>query len=115
MAIERERWEVRAEGGVGSLWFGKSSTEVAKALLVSEPEARIGGPYEQEDFPSGVKAFYAAGNLVCVALDAVTGPQVLRAGFPLAGRDPARAPNSCWTMLQSVGTQCSTPLTIHLP
>ena len=89
--VERERWEQRAEcGGVGPLRFGMSPAEVAQALLVSEPEARVGGPYGQEDFPGGVKAFYDAGKLACVALDAVTGPQVFLAGFPLAGRDPAQ-------------------------
>ncbi|MCT9114332.1 hypothetical protein N4G69_54570 [Streptomyces mirabilis] len=89
-SVERERWELRAEGGVGPLWFGMSPAEVAEALLVSEPEARAGGPYRQEDFPGGVKAFYDVGKLACVALDAVAGPQVFLAGFPLAGSDPAQ-------------------------
>ncbi|MFR9798868.1 hypothetical protein ACL02U_23700 [Streptomyces sp. MS06] len=90
-SVERERWELRAEGGVGPLRFGMSPAEVAEALLVSEPEARVGGRYEQEDFPGGVKAFYDVGKLACVALDAVAGPQVFLADFPLAGSDPARA------------------------
>ncbi|MFI9268616.1 hypothetical protein ACIG5C_30145 [Streptomyces werraensis] len=42
----------------------------------------------QENFPDGVKAFYDGGRLACVALDAVTGPQVYLSGFPLAGSDP---------------------------
>ncbi|MFE5109500.1 hypothetical protein [Streptomyces sp. NPDC056663] len=87
--VQREFWELRAEGSVGPLQFGMSPAEVAEALLVSEPEARGGAAYEQEDFPGGVKAFYDAGKLACVALDAITGRQVLLAGFPLAGRDPA--------------------------
>ncbi|MGW6485604.1 hypothetical protein [Streptomyces sp. NPDC055056] len=87
--MERERWEMRAEGGVGPLSFGMCPDEVAEALMVSETETWVGGPYEQEDFSGGVKAFYAAGKLVCVALDAVAGPQVFLAGFPLAGSDPA--------------------------
>ncbi|MEY7975039.1 hypothetical protein AB8O53_01605 [Streptomyces pilosus] len=33
-------------------------------------------------------AFYDAGRLACVALDAVTGPQVFLSGFPLTGSDP---------------------------
>ncbi|MEU2165977.1 hypothetical protein QRN89_35480 (plasmid) [Streptomyces chengbuensis] len=37
------------------------------------------------------KVFYDAGELACVALDAVTGPQVFLAGFALAGRDPEQA------------------------
>lgn len=87
---ERERWESRPDIGVGPLFFGMSPAEVAEALLVSEPESRVGGPYDQEDFPDGVKAFYDAGRLACVALDAVIGPQVWLAGFPLAGSDPGR-------------------------
>ncbi|MFE2853905.1 hypothetical protein ACFXJO_22600 [Streptomyces lavendulae] len=85
---ERERWELRPDTGVGPLLFGMTPAEVAEALRVSGPEARNGGPYGQEDFPDGVKAFYDAGRLACVALDAVTGPQVWLAGFPLAGSDP---------------------------
>ncbi|MFF4756865.1 hypothetical protein ACWD5R_44765 [Streptomyces sp. NPDC002514] len=87
---ERERWELRSGVGVGPLHFGMSPAEVAEALLVSEPQARIGGPYEQEDFSDGVKAFYDAGKLACVALDAVMGPQVFLADFPLAGGDPGQ-------------------------
>jgi hypothetical protein len=64
-----------------------SPAEVAEALMVSEPLARVGGRYGQENFPDGVKAFYDAGELGCVALDAVIGPQVVMAGFPLAGSD----------------------------
>ncbi|MFD7257974.1 hypothetical protein [Streptomyces sp. NPDC059874] len=89
--VERERWELRFEGGVGPLRFGMSPAEVAEALLVAEPQAWVGGPYGQEDFPDGVKAFYDAGKLACVALDAVTGPQVFLAGFPLAGSDLAQS------------------------
>ncbi|MEU8926095.1 hypothetical protein AB0D10_35045 [Kitasatospora sp. NPDC048545] len=65
-----------------------SPADVAEALMVSEPRSRVGGPYGQEDFPNGVKAFYDVGRLACVALDAVIGPQVWLAGFPLAGSDP---------------------------
>ncbi|MDI9835299.1 hypothetical protein [Streptomyces sp. KAU_LT] len=84
---ERECWELRSGAGVGPLRFGMSPAAVADALGVSGPQARPGGPYAQEDFPGGVKAFYDAGMLACVALDAVTGPQVFLAGFPLAGSD----------------------------
>jgi hypothetical protein len=85
---EREQWELRPGIGVGPLLYGMTPAEVAEALLVSEPESRLGGPYGQEDFSDGVKAFYDAGQLACVALDAVIGPQVWLAGFPLAGSDP---------------------------
>ncbi|WP_406841611.1 hypothetical protein ACICHK_42195 (plasmid) [Streptomyces sp. AHU1] len=85
---ERECWELRSGAGVGPLRFGMSPAEVAQALLVFGPQERVGGPYAQEDFPDGVKAFYDAGELACVALDAVTGPQVFLSGFPLAGSDP---------------------------
>lgn len=63
--------------------------EVARALS-REPVARAGGPYGQQDYPNGVKAFYDVGRLACVALDAVVGPQAFLAGFPLAGSDPGR-------------------------
>ncbi|WP_181384363.1 hypothetical protein [Streptomyces sp. NWU49] len=86
--MERERWEIRPGAGVGPLHFGMSPAEVAEALLVSGPQERVGGPYEQEDFRNGVKAFYEASRLACAALDAVTGPQVFLSGFPLAGSDP---------------------------
>ncbi|MFE1406906.1 hypothetical protein ACFW5D_25270 [Streptomyces sp. NPDC058770] len=84
---ERERWELRPDIGVGPLLFGMSPGEVAEALLVTEPESRVDGPYGQENFSDGVKAFYDAGRLACVALDAVIGPQVWLADFPLAGSD----------------------------
>ncbi|MFI8304438.1 hypothetical protein ACIF80_13435 [Streptomyces sp. NPDC085927] len=64
---------------------------MADAMGVSEPQKRVGGPYGQEDFADGVKVFHDAGKAVCIALDAVTGPQVLLAGFALAGRDPEQA------------------------
>ena len=87
----RERWELLPGDGVGPLRFGMSPVEVADALRVSEPQKLVGGLYGQEDFADGVKVFYDAGELACVALDAVTGPQVLLAGFALAGRDPEQA------------------------
>ncbi|SHL17946.1 hypothetical protein [Actinacidiphila paucisporea] len=73
---------------MGPLQFGMSPAEVARALLAPEAQERVGGPYAQEDFADGLKAFYDAGKLACVALDAVTGPQVFLSGFPLAGSDP---------------------------
>lgn len=87
---ERERWELQPDIGVGPLRFGMSPVEVAEALLVSAPQARVGGEYGQEDFAGGVKAFYDEGKLACVALDAVVGPQVFLAGFPLAGSHPGQ-------------------------
>ncbi|MEV0173065.1 hypothetical protein AB0I00_18350 [Streptomyces sp. NPDC050803] len=87
---ERERWELLPEVGLGPLRFGMSAGEVADALQVAGPLRHVGRPYGQEDFADGVKVFYDAGKLACVALDAVTGPQVLLAGFALAGRDPGQ-------------------------
>ncbi|MGW0837437.1 hypothetical protein [Streptomyces prunicolor] len=91
MSGERERWELLPEVGLGPLRLGMTPTEAADALQVPGPHERVGGPYAQEDFADGVKVFYDAGRLACVALDAVTGPQVLLAGTPLAGHDPERA------------------------
>ncbi|MFD5858388.1 hypothetical protein [Streptomyces chartreusis] len=68
-----------------------SQADVAEALQASGPLQRADGPYAQEDFADGVKVFYEEGRMACVALDAVTGPQVLLAGFALAGRDPEEA------------------------
>lgn len=112
---ERECWELRSGAGVGPLQFGMSPAEVAQALLVPGPQERAGSPYAMEDLPNGVKAFYDAGKLACVALDAVTGPQVFLSGFPLAGSDPSRASSSCWTTLRSMGTVCSTRLMTRFP
>lgn len=111
---ERECWELRSGVGVGPLQFGMSPAGVAQALSVS-PQERVGGPYAQEDFPDGVKTFYDAGKLACVALDAVTGPQVFLSGFPLAGSDPSGGSSSCWTTLRSMGTGCSIRLMTRFP
>lgn len=59
---ERERWELRTVEGVGPLKFGMSPAEVADALLVSGPLVRVGGPYDPEDFPGGVKACGCSGQ-----------------------------------------------------
>ncbi|MFE3412852.1 hypothetical protein ACFXMT_32410 [Streptomyces mirabilis] len=88
---ERERWESLPNVGVGPLRFGMSSAEVADALQVSGPQERAGGPYRREDFADGVATFYDAGKLACVALDALTGPQVYLAGFALGGPRPEQA------------------------
>nr|WP_205614893.1 hypothetical protein [Streptomyces chartreusis] len=85
---ERECWELLAGLGVGPLRFGMSQADVAESLQASGPLQRVDGPYAQEDFADGVKVFYEEGKMACVALDAVTGPQVLLAGFALAGSDP---------------------------
>lgn len=112
---ERECWELRSGGGVGPLQFGMSPTEVARALLVPEPQERVGGPYAQEDFADGLKAFYDAGKLACVALDAVTGPQVFLPGFPLAGSDPEQGQQFLLDHAADMGTACSTRLMTRFP
>jgi len=55
---ERVRWELLPEVGLGPLRFGMSPAEVAGALQVAGPHEWVGGPYGQEDFADGVKAFY---------------------------------------------------------
>ncbi|MGW2657393.1 hypothetical protein ACWC1D_27500 [Streptomyces sp. NPDC001478] len=45
----------------------------------------VDGPYGQEDYPDGVKAFYDEDRLACVAFDAAVGPQIVLSGFELAG------------------------------
>ncbi|MFD8375348.1 hypothetical protein ACFV2Z_31960 [Streptomyces sp. NPDC059688] len=76
---------------MGALRFEMSPADVADALRRGGPPTQMGGPYGQEEFADGVSVFYDAGKLACIALDAVTGPQVLLAGFALAGRDPQQA------------------------
>lgn len=68
-----------------------SSAEVTDALQVSGPQERAGGPYRWEDFADGVAAFYDAGKLACVALDAVTGAAIRGRGSVSMTR-PAAAP-----------------------
>ncbi|MFF5491962.1 hypothetical protein [Streptomyces aquilus] len=87
----REHWQLLPGAGLGPLRFGMSPAEVVDALWASEPQKRVDGPHEQEDFANEVKVFYDAGKLACFALDAVMGPQVLLAGFALAGRDAEQA------------------------
>ncbi|MFC0052276.1 hypothetical protein [Streptomyces actinomycinicus] len=87
----REHWELLPGAGVGALRFGMSAADVAAALRVGGPPTQVGGPYGQEAFADGVTVFYDAGTLACIALDAVTGPQVLLAGFALGGSDPQQA------------------------
>jgi hypothetical protein len=86
---KRELWEARFDVGVGPLRFGMTPAGVAQ-VLSCEPQPRAGGPYGEEDYPNGVRAFYDAESLACVALDAVVGPQAFLAGFPLEGSDPGR-------------------------
>lgn len=87
----RECWEPLPGLGVGPLRFGMGQAEVAEALQVSGPHQQARGPYAQEDFADGVKVFYDEDKLACVAMDAITGPQVFLAGYALAGRDPEEA------------------------
>ncbi|UXY33278.1 hypothetical protein [Streptomyces albidocamelliae] len=84
----REHWELLPGAGVGALRFEMSRADVADTLRACGPPKQAGGPYGQEEFADGVSVFYDAGTLACVALDAFTGPQVLLAGFALAGRTP---------------------------
>ncbi|MFF4344709.1 hypothetical protein ACFY00_32915 [Kitasatospora sp. NPDC001540] len=124
-ADERESWELVAAAGVGPLRFEMSPAEVAQALGVEEPLARVGGPYGQEDFADGVKAFYdpETGGLACVALDAVSGPQVFLAGVPLGGGDPGRgqeflleyaSENEHWILFTPDGSLALTDLGVLL-
>lgn len=88
---EREHWELLPALGVGPLRFGMSPAEVTDALQAPS-RALVEGPYAQQNFTDGVKVFfYDEGMLTCVAMDAVTGPQVFLADFALAGRDPEQA------------------------
>lgn len=109
---DREQWALAPTVGVGPLRFGMTSREVADALAPHAISAAKGSSIDNSDLWSlttsedqwsphfrprwfqfstlGVTTHYS--NIYClevVAVDALTGPQVLLDGVPLTGRVPS--------------------------
>jgi hypothetical protein len=89
----RVRWEFAPPLEIGPLRLGMSPDEVAEVL--AEPgRLRFGGGVPagqcQEWYREvGVTAYYASGQLACVAVDALSGPRVTLDGTSLVARVPA--------------------------
>ncbi|SNY53153.1 hypothetical protein [Paractinoplanes atraurantiacus] len=87
---ERAQWTVTPLVSVGPLSFGATHGEVVAALDGEKASITFGGPPEEAHFDdAGVTTYYAGGRLYCVAVDALSGPQVLLEGTALAGRAPS--------------------------
>lgn len=98
---DRVQWEMFPGEGVGPLRFGLSHDEVAKEVAdVLSPLSTRGGygsPVVSSEFAlvgahvaPAVTAYYDAGRLACVAVNALRGPQVTLDGLRLVGRVPSR-------------------------
>ncbi|MGA5217110.1 hypothetical protein ACPCAE_13690 [Streptomyces cinereoruber] len=90
---ERAEWTFTPYVGVGPLHFGMTSEEIADALGERPPPSRPGEDRQPRcvDFTgSGIRALFRDGRLGCVAVDALTGPQVRLDGAPLTGCVPSR-------------------------
>jgi hypothetical protein len=102
----RERWDYAPLERVGPLRFGMSVEEAALAMLTrgftSDAAAECGrfGPFKQlrtvfrvVDAPfcrADVVAYFVGPmGLTCIAVDALTGPQVTMEGIRLVGRPPS--------------------------
>jgi len=85
---DRPRWTVVPFVSVGSLRFGMSHGEVVAALGATPPVAwRPGSPAEFGD--AAVTTYYGdSGRLMCVAVDAFRGPQVVLEDLSPAGCEP---------------------------
>ncbi|MEV6840824.1 hypothetical protein AB0N17_41195 [Streptomyces sp. NPDC051133] len=94
---ERAQWSFVPQVGVGPLRFGMAPDDVDAALGSKSPSRRLvqrsSGTYEivEAQFTElGVTAYYATGQtLACVAVDALTGPQVVLDGTALVARVPS--------------------------
>ncbi|MFC7974799.1 hypothetical protein ACFUT3_06115 [Streptomyces cinereoruber] len=90
---ERAEWTFTPYVGVGPLHFGMTSEEIADALGERPPPSRPGEDRQPRcvDFTgSGIRVLFRDGRLGCVAVDALTGPQVRLDGAPLTGCVPSR-------------------------
>ncbi len=94
---ERDEWTFTPHIGVGPLHFGMPLEEITAAL---GEEGTVSGYYapgtcerrlSHVDFrTAGVRALFRVNRLECVAVDALTGPQVRLDGVPLTGCVPSR-------------------------
>ncbi|MFC9398668.1 hypothetical protein ACFTWS_36825 [Streptomyces sp. NPDC057027] len=103
---DREQWDYAPLERVGPLRFGMSVEEAASAMLTcgftSDVVAELGefGPFKQLRMRfraagapfhrADVMAYYVGPmGLTCIAVDALTGPQVTLEGIRLVGRPPS--------------------------
>ncbi|MBD0706865.1 hypothetical protein BU197_00050 [Streptomyces sp. CBMA291] len=96
---ERAEWTFTPYGGVGPLHFGMTLTEVAGALG-ERPAGSLAAHHgevrrlDHADFPGhGIRALFRNDRLGCVAVDALTGPQVRLYAAPLTGCTPSHVEN----------------------
>ncbi|MFC7967256.1 serine/threonine-protein kinase [Streptomyces cinereoruber] len=90
---ERAEWTFTPYVGIGPLHFGMAPEEIADALGERPSPSRPGEDRQPRcvDFTgSGIRALFRDGRLGCVAVDALTGPQVRLDGAPLTGCAPSR-------------------------
>ncbi|MEW2622585.1 hypothetical protein [Streptomyces sp. NPDC048106] len=92
---ERAEWTFTPYVGVGPLHFGMALEEIAGAL--GERPAVTASSYQGEDqrldyadfTKNGIRALFQDGRLGCVAVNALTGPQVRLDAVPLTGCAPS--------------------------
>ncbi|MEK2493612.1 hypothetical protein WN990_29075 [Kitasatospora purpeofusca] len=94
---ERDEWTFTPYIGVGPLHFGMTLEEITAALGEEGSVSSCYAPGSDErhldyaDFRStGVRALFRTDRLECVAVNALTGPQVRLDGVPLTGCVPSR-------------------------
>lgn len=106
---ERDQWDCRPLNDIGPLRFGTSHDEVVNALgnVMANPthgDPRQGTCVEAEFRNLGLTTYYRDGSLICVAVDALTGPQVSLGEVKLVGRVPSETENA----LLRYAEQCRT-------
>ena len=89
---ERAEWTFTPYVGVGPLHFGMTLEEIIRALAErpSGPLSRNGQLVYADFRDNGIRALFRGGRLGCVAVDALTGPQVRLDAVPLTGCAPSR-------------------------
>ncbi|MGW1193564.1 hypothetical protein [Streptomyces sp. NPDC002559] len=92
---ERAEWTFTPYVGVGPLHFGMTMEEITRALgegpaLSSRSHRGEEQQLSHADFTGiGIRALFQDGRLGCVAVDALTGPQVRLDAAPLTGCTPS--------------------------
>lgn len=85
----RTRWVFTPPKSIGPLRLGMSPAEAAAALGDSRSQIDGFSPGQENFSGVGVSVYYNFGKLVCVAVDARVGPQIVLSGFALTGRVPS--------------------------
>jgi hypothetical protein len=107
---ERAGWLLDPFVCVGPLHFGAIHNEVVAALedAVASPtvgDCRWGDCHEAQFRDVGVTTYYRDGRLVCVAIDALVGPQVSYTEVGLVGRVPSEVERWMRERAQAEGWQ----------